>query len=392
MNNCKISRRTRVATVALLASAALALSACSTDGAEGSSSGAGASVGPTSDAFMAELAKGYETPVPTTGPSAAKGKKVWWISCGESVPDCSVPAAAGKEAAGMLGIDFNIADGKLNAGGGNAAAVRTALAASPDALIVHGFSCAQAQQALQEANDAHVLVMGLEGMDCNEAGGTGPALFNVKMKYSATAETAVDYFQSWGTLAAKYAIGATGGHAKIVNNAGVEPLMTTIDQAFNAGLKACSGCAIAHSVHFGSPDYGPQGPWIQQFRSALAKNPTANAAYIPVDAGLSFSGGPQAVMQSGTKMITFGGTGGSAGMDLVRTGEMAAVTGAHDVKWMGYAAIDNINRALMGEDTVPQGVGSVVVDKNHSLPTKAGEGYSSSIDWKAAYMKLWGIN
>jgi ribose transport system substrate-binding protein len=342
---------------------------------------------------MKDLAIGYESTVPTSGPAPAKGKSVWWISCGESVPDCSEPAAAAKEAAEKLGFDFHIADGKLNEGGGNAAAIRTALAANPAAIVTHGFSCAQAQQALQEANDQKVLVMSVEGMDCNDAGATGPKLYNTTMLYSDSAKTVTDYFDSWGVLAGKYVTGASGGTAKLINNAGVEPLMVVVNDALERTLKEeCSGCETVATVSYGSPDYGPSGPWIQQFRSALAQHPEATAAFLGFDANLSFSGGPQAITQSGLDMISFGGTGGSVGMDLVRSGELGAVTGAHDVKWMGYAAMDNINRALQGQPTVPQGVGAVVVDKDHNLPAEAGVGYQSKTDWKAAYDKLWGVS
>lgn len=377
--------------VALVASTALALSACSSS-SDSSTPAAGSSASSSSDAFMTELATGFETAVPTTSPPAAKGKAIWWISCGQSIPDCSQPAAAAQEAATALGLDFHIADAKLNVGGGDAAAVRTAIAAGAAAIITHGFSCAQAQQALQEADDAGIKVMAVEGMDCNEAGGTGTPVFNVQMKYSATAVTNVDYFASWGTLGAKYAIGATNGTAQVINNNGNEPLMSVVNDSFVKTLGTCSGCAIVDKVTFASADYGPSGPWISQFRSALAKNPTANAVYMPYDALLTFSGGPQAVQQGGSSAITFGGSGGSAGMDQVRDGTMAAITGAHDVNWMGYAAIDNINRALQGQETVPEGVGVVVVDATHNLPATAGQGYSSSTPWKADYMKAWGLS
>lgn len=341
------------------------------------------------DDFMKELAKGYESAVPTAGPAPAKGKSVWWISCGESIPDCSVPAAAAGEAAKTMGIKFSIADGKLNVGGGNAAAVRTALAAGANAIILHGMSCSTVQQPLIEAREAGVLVMGVEGLDCSDEPGGGEPLFSVEMKYSESAPTVIDYFRSWGVLGAKYLIGATGRQAKVVHNAGVEPLQKVISDAFIEELGKCEGCEIVDTVEHGSPDYGPNGAWIQQFRTALAKNPTANATYMWADAFLSLSGGVQAVEDSGLDMVVAGGTGGAVGMDLVRSGKLDAVPGAHDVKWMGYAAMDNINRALNGEETVPQGIGSVVVDAKHNLPEQAGSDYASAIDWKSAYEKLW---
>ncbi|WP_169988498.1 substrate-binding domain-containing protein [Microbispora sp. H10836] len=390
-NSTRVTMTLRAA-VALLAVGLVTSCASTADdnkGGDASETRSSASRPTAAGAFMEELAKGYESGVPTKGPAPAKGKSVWWISCGESIPDCSVPAAAAGEAAKTMGIKFNIADGKLNVGGGNAAAIRTALAAGPDAIILHGMSCSTVQQPLTEARDAGVLVMGVEGLDCSDEPGGGQSLFSVKMKYSDSAPTVIDYFRSWGVLGAKYLAGATGGKAKVIHNAGVEPLQKVVSDAFIQELGNCKGCEIVDTVEHGSPDYGPNGAWIQQFRTALAKNPTANATYLWADALLSFSGGVQAVKDSGLDMVTAGGVGGAVGMDLVREGKLDAVTGAHDVKWIGYAAMDNINRALNGEDTVPQGVGSVVVDAQHNLPEKAGSDYASAIDWKSAYEKLW---
>jgi ribose transport system substrate-binding protein len=371
------------------AAAVLAVSALAGCGSSSTASSTSAAV---SDADLARLAKGYEGTVPASGPKADAGASVWWVSCGQSIPDCSDPAAAAQAAAKTLGMDFHIADGKLNAGGGDAAAMRTAIAANPDAIIVHGMSCSAIKQPLEEAKAAGIPVMGVEGLDCSDEPGGGPSLFTVDMQYSAKAPSAVEYFKSWGKSAADYIIAATGGQAKVIDNAGNEPLQTLINDGFVEELKTCSGCSIVDTVRFGSPDLIPNGPWVSQFQASMAKNPTANATFLPFDAMLSLAGGVQAVKASGLDMVVAGGSGGSVGMDLVRSGDMDAVTAAHDVSWLGYGAVDEINRVLQGEKTVPEGVGVVMVDKSHNLPTSQGQSYTSSTDWKGAYDKLWGAS
>lgn len=378
-------RSVTVAAVGLLAAGALAACGDTVDGAS-----APVQAAPDAAATLDELAEGYESPVPTTGPAPATGRSVWWISCGQSIPDCATPAAAGGEAAAALGFDFQIADGKLNVGGGNAAAIRTALATGPDAIIIHGMSCSTVKQPLEEATAAGVLIMGVEGLDCSDEEGGGESLFTAPMIYSESAPTVIDYFRSWGTIGARYLAAMTDGQVRAINNGGIEPLQVIQSEGFIDGLAECATCEIVDTVDYGSPDYGPSGTWIQQFLAALAQNPTANATVFPTDAMMTFSGGTQAVAGAGRDVLTVGGTGGATGVDLVRSGQQSAVTGAHDPVWMGYGAMDNMNRALNGEEAIAQGIGAVLVDKDHNMPETPGSDYTSRIDYISAYRTLWG--
>lgn len=382
------SRATLVCALAFVAVSLLG--ACGSEPAATEASADTGARAADADDVLAELAAGYESAVPTEGPAPAKGKAVWWISCGQSIPDCSKPAAAAGEAADKLGFKFKIADGKLNVGGGNATAIRTAVAANPDAIIIHGMSCSTVKQPLEEAKSAGILIMGVEALDCSDEEGGGAGLFSAPMLYSEPAPTVIDYFKSWGVIGGRYLAAVTDGDVRAINNGGVEPLQVIQSDGFIEGIGECSTCEITDTVPYGSPDYGPNGSWIQQFRAALAKNPTANATVFPTDAMMTFSGGTQAVKAAGRKIITVGGTGSSTGIDLVRSGEQTAVTGAHDPIWMGYAAMDNMNRALNGEDPVPQGIGAVLVDKDHNLPAKPGSDYETKVDFRSAYAELWG--
>jgi ribose transport system substrate-binding protein len=127
---------------------------------------------------LEELYRGSYTEPPSTSPPGAKGKSVWWISCSQAVPSCVRPAEAAAEAAKALGIDFHVADGKFNVGGAFSAAVRTALAAKPDAILLYGVACEAVKGALQDAKAQGVLVMGVETPDC----AIGEKMFSVNMK------------------------------------------------------------------------------------------------------------------------------------------------------------------------------------------------------------------
>lgn len=382
MKKLNASRR-RALLVAAPVALALSLSACSSDSSGIDTSQEERAANTSS---LDALFEGTETAPPTTGP-AMTNKSVWWLSCGEAIPECAVPAAAAKEAAEKMGIEFHIADGKLNAGGAAATAVRTALAAGADALIVHGTGCESIQAPLREAKDAGVVAMGVQTLDCDST--DGPKLFTADMNYGEGADTSEDYYTRWGEVAAEYLIAATDGKAKVISNAGSTASQELYSDAFAARLKECSGCEILDTVNFVSADLGPDGTWVQQFRASLAAHPDANSAFLPYDVNIASAGGAQAMAQSGLELIGAGGSGSAAVLDLVRDGKFTAVTGANSATWMGYGAMDNINRALMGEPTVSQGIGFRVVDANHNLPTTPEAAYETPIDFKAAYEKLW---
>jgi len=337
---------------------------------------------------LQQLYKGSEAPPPPTSPPPAKGKSVWWISCAQSTPDCATRASAAQAAGKALGWDVHIADANLGLNNGYVTAMRTALAAHPSAIIQDAFSCQSDQEALQEAKQQGVLVMGPEALDCSDTG--GPKLFSVDMVYNNTERTAQEYWQAFGKYSADYIIDESGGKAKVIANLGTgDPEFALLNEAFLSELRKCSGCTIVHNVHWTISDLVPNGPWINAFRTALIKYPDATAVYFPFDFMQSTLGGAQAIRTSGLKVTGFGGTGGSDSMDLIRQGLWTADTEAYSLPWMAWAAMDELNRAFNHQSAVPEGVGFVTVDSDHNLPPTAGSDYETKIDYVSAYKKAW---
>jgi ribose transport system substrate-binding protein len=341
--------------------------------------------GGDASATLKQLFEGTEAPPPTTGPPPAKGKTVWWISCGEAAPACSVPSKAAGQAAKVLGFNFKVADGKLNVGGGYAAAIRQAVAARPDAIIVHSMDCDVVRQPLEEAKAAGVKAMAVEQPSC--PADNNP--YTAEMQYSPKAPTATDYFENWGKFSAAY-LAATNPDAKVIDSRMTSDLGALIEAGFTKELSGCSGCSIDKTVTYGISDLVPNGAWINGFRTALLQS-NGDAALMPFGVQMLALGGVKAVKESGKTIEIVGGNGESDTMDFVRSGDVAACTGCHDSSWMAWGAMDNVNRILNGEPTVPEGIGQRVVDKAHVDQVSAGPGqpYKSPIDWQAAYEKLW---
>jgi len=333
---------------------------------------------------------------PTSSPPAAEGAEIWWVSCGMQIPDCSVPAKSAEAAAKKLGVGFHIADGKLNENGGDLTAVKTALAANPSALIIHGISCNLIAPALQEAKSRGIPVMGVEALDCDEGleeGEEGTELFTAEMKYNESAESGLEYFQSWGNIAASYMIDKLGENIKLINAEATEAgLQKTVATAYNATFELCKGCEVLDSIKFVSSDLAPGGAFAQALRTSLVKDAsTATALYVPFDVNITAAEGAAEVEKQGLtgKLFTCCGSGGAPVLDLVRAGKWSA-TESHSAEWMGWGAIDNINRVLNEEETVPEGIGFVIATKEKNLPENPEEEFNPpGLNWQQEYEKSW---
>jgi ribose transport system substrate-binding protein len=303
-----------------------------------------------------------------------------------SVPDCSVTANAAKAAAQALGWTFKIADANLNINGGNETAFSEALAARPSAIIVHGVACNTITAQLQQAKQLRVPVMGVEAMDCNTPPLNGPHLYTVPMMYSTAASDTYQYFLHWGATSGAFLVDKVNGHATIISSHGTEPNHEIVNAGFRSMFDKCSGCKVVAEVPFNNEDLTPDGPYVQRLRATLAKYPQATASFMPFDANF-LVGGAQAVHSFNPSMWLSGGSGYGAEIDLLRQGLIDGIT-AHDPQWMGWAAMDNLNRFFAGQPPAAEGIGFVVVDKNHNLPP-AGQPYESSVNYQAAYRKIW---
>jgi ribose transport system substrate-binding protein len=338
-----------------------------------------------------EVLKGNEAAPPTSSPTPAKGKSVWWISCGQQAQTCVEQAAAGKAAAEALGWEFHLADGNLNQANGYATALRTAVAAQPDAIIQDAFSCSIVQPELERAKQQGVPVLGLETTDCSDAG-TGPELFTIPMIYSEEYPDNKSWWSGWGKWSADYVAASSNGTAKVITNMPQgDPQFDLLNTAFKSELEKCKGCSIVTDVSWTLSDIAPNGPWVNGLRNALVKSPDADYIWWPFDTLGVDSGGAKAVLQSGSKAKIVSGQGNAPALDLIRNGQMHAEGVSRDPAWVSWAAMDQVNRYLNKQPAAPQGLGFISIDKTRNLPAAAGTGYKTSVPFEELYKKAWGV-
>jgi len=338
---------------------------------------------------LAQLYKGTQTAPPTTGPAAVPGKKVIWISCGQESTGCSAPAAAAAQAAKALGWKYSVLDGKFDENGAWASAILQAIAEKPNAIIVHGINCNLAEPAFEAAKKAGVAVIGSVGSDdCNVTG--GPALYATNVIPNATSSTGDAFFSEFGAQKAAYIIDKTDAKAKVI-----DMFLSDSDVAVNTGflamLKKCSTCSVVDEIPYTGADQTPSGPLAQDASTAIAQHANANAMTVSFDTILGPDGGvgsELATIPAAKKLVIVGGEGTIVGMSLLRsaTSPLTAENG-YDNGWIGWATMDALNRYFAHKPQVPEGFGTQIVDRQHNL--NASGPYATSVDYKAAYLKVW---
>jgi ribose transport system substrate-binding protein len=413
-----VSRRARHFTLAVVAVIASSLVvACSSNGGSSSTAAGSATNSSQSSASAASnLTKVWAPGVPTLeqlyhgtyaapdpkSPPPAKNESIWWISCGQAVVTCADEAAAAQQAAKALGWSFHLYDGNLGTAGAYSTGIQTAIAAKASAIVEQGFACPFVEQALEQAKSAGIPVLGSGALDCSDSG--GPQLFTVPNQYGTIVQTQQDYWKLAGKASADYVIDATEGKAQVIDNAGDgQTQQVMLNDAFTTELKKCSGCSVVDTVPFTNSSLTANGPWINAFRTSLLKYPNANAVYIPFDELTTTLGGAQAVRAAGrtvcTSVPSSGGCvvgvedeGSSAGLDLDRQGQWTADTAAQSFPWLGWAAIDELNRYFNHEPAASEGWGFEAVDKQNGLPATPGTNFTPPINYSADYLKAWGAS
>jgi ribose transport system substrate-binding protein len=378
----------RLLSLALVALAVAAAAGCGGGSNGGGSSGGGGGGGSSalpagaSDADIQALYKGNYQPPPTSAPKPQPGKKIWLISCGQSISSCAIAIGGAKEAAESMGWNARIFDTKGDPGTANTA-IRQALAAKADGIFVWYVDCSYMRQGLQEAKAAGVPVVGAEVYDCNEVNKGAPKLFTAEVKYVQGDYN--NWIQAWGKAQADYLLNKIKGKGSILFFGDDTSLGSKrAELGFVNVVKQCGGCKYrVKRYSFGELVAGVQSQTEQE----LLRTPDASAVGVAYD-GVLLAGVSAGVLSSNRNLKLMVGEGGTAAMALVRQHKAEGGVGI-PVDWEGFGGIDALNRIFHGQKPVPSGIGVQVFDQTHNLP--ASGGYKAPFDFKALYKKAWGV-
>lgn len=374
----KISKPVKLA--ASIAVVALAATACgNSSGSVGTGSGDKAGAKALVEKASGDVA--WTDPGGAIDVSKYAGKTIWVITSDYSVPFIQTVVENMKEAAKVAGLKLQVFDGKgvtQTAANG----IQQAVGAHAAAIEVLSVNTQFVAEAVKNANDAKIPVIGLLNTDPSQP-----------IEKGAAAEVTIDYALSGKELVA-YAVANTDGP---VNGFFLTlPSIATFDamkQGIKDGFKEfCSSECKLHIADLTEGNF--KNETQSNTASALLRYPDTNWVFPAIDAMAQFAI-PSITTAGKAKTVQLGSINAfEANLKFITQKNVQVVDVGNSNSWLGWAAVDRALRAMAGEApsivTVPVRLfdndnlsGVDISDESQLFP---------GVDFRTNYKKLWGIS
>jgi ribose transport system substrate-binding protein len=160
-------------------------------------------------------------------------------------------------------------------------------------------------------------------------------------------------------------------------------------EAAVAEVEKCSGCSVAETVETNATQVQSQIP--SETVNDIRTNPEINAVlsgYDPV-AVFQIPALKSAGLLEDVKL--YSEYGDQQNLEFIRNGEQEA-TVAVPYEWSGWAAVDEMLRAMAKQELVNENIPFALITKEVNLPP-AGEAFTGKeAGFEAEYKKLWGVS
>jgi ribose transport system substrate-binding protein len=365
-----MSIQKKLAVPSMLVVLGLLASAC----AGGATGGEPTEVAITSEVQGARaVAESYMQPVaeyqgPKVGPAATTGKRVVGIPCGASSEGCVRPILGAQEAGEVLGWDVELCDPDFDIAQYQAC-IDMAINTDSDAVILMGVNPEFVKDELNRAHEAGLVVASIEDVDPD------PALvdFNIDAGYDEQGK-ALANFLFWQTDGKPF----TSLQWERSYNSVVQLNETFVEEYERLGGQW-------EDLDFTEGEIGEAIG--SRTVSAIQANPAINSVVNFDDSNLFII--PElrtaGLLQD---VIVAGYTAIGPGLDLIRSGDMAA-SASGPQNWMGWAALDNLNRIFSGEDPVEQNIPVRLITAENVDEVPEGSFWDGDIDYRSFYRDIW---
>lgn len=378
--------RPAVAACTLLLGASLALTGCQrgSDVAAGSGSGTTAaasgcaSVVATSKAAVDKAtAKDATWDGPTTGPKAQSGKTIVYVAQSMQNPGVAGVAEGLTAATQAIGWTLKTIDGQ-GTPAGIQNAFNQALTLKPDGIVIGGFDPNTTADQVKNANAANIPLVGWQAL-ADPGPSTSPKLFsNVTTKVEDVAKISADYI-----------IARSNGNAGVVifTDSSI-PFAEGKSQMIQKQLQTCSSIQVLKYDNIPLADVASRMPTeTNALLSSLGDKWTYSVAINDVYFENATAAFRQAGRTAQTAPVNVGaGDGDAAALTRIRTGDFQAATVPSPLRSEGWQIVDELNRALSGEQ--PSGY---VPQIHVSTKDNAGaDNFWDPVGYQDAYKKIWG--
>jgi ribose transport system substrate-binding protein len=334
-------------------------------------------------AFVKEAAvKASKWTGPTSGPKAATGKSVIYVSSDQRNGGAQGVGEGVGEAAKAIGWDFKLIDGKGTVQG-HGDALGQAIVQKPSAIVLGGFDATEQADLVEQANKAGITVVGWHA-----AGTPGPQS-NPTMFTNVTTPA-----QDTSEAAAYLAIANSNGRAGVVifTDSAYAIAVAKSDAMANI-IKQCKTCTLLETR-------------VQSLATVTKDMPTVTAnllqkygkkwTYSLGINDLYFDGMVPAltsanIRPSGQLFNISAGDGSESAYQRVRTKQYQYATIPEPINLQGWQLVDEINRALAGDKESGYKIPvHIVVPTNVNFDGGKKNLFDPENGYRDQYKKVWG--
>lgn len=381
--------RRLVSAVAAIAASTLVLGACSATSTDDSGpSGEGGEVSAEVSEAVAQSQElpTFEAPGEPIDLSSLEGKKVFEIP---SVPNPFLQSITDtmQGIADEVGIDYTVFENQAQVSQW-VQGMDQAIRADSDLIILNGSPDPRAlQPQLQEAEQAGIPVLVVHFHDDSSVPPPDCEGCNGAVKGLVTAP-----FNTAGLAAANWIIKDSGGSAKtlIVGGSDILPSPATIDTMTKQFDEECEDCEY-DVINIPVADWNTKTQ--SEVQSALQKDPSIDYVYLLYDAMVAGAVPAVETLGKGGQVKIASYNGSPFALDYIRDGDVVAMNVGEDTVGIGYAAMDQAFRILLGEPTVETRTPIRVWDDTNieeaGDPAESGVGYGDA--FPKGYRELWGL-
>lgn len=378
------TRGRRLAVPLLVMAAAVALASCGGDDGEGTQRSAeGGAATKVADLSPDQLAQQAQDEMMSLGgpvrwegadssPPPAEDVTAAVMPCSLQLEVCRFIAGSFEDGTKAIGWNSKVIDGQSDPAV-EQQAVDAALNEGIDCLVTFAAAARDIKPQLERAQSMNVPVV--------EAFAGSDADIVIGLNY-----------ENAGAALAAYVIQQGGGDV-LVTNIPQLPELTRRTNGFVDYLNKFGGnkAKVVDEEDFTIADIGPGQE--AKMQAMLNKNPNAKWVYAPFDgAGYALL---DTAKQAGQPLRGVGFDGDPPAYADIRNGpdqgrgQVATISWGLD--WVAWSAVDECNRALNDEPTGVNKDHPIELTTQQNIPPKDVNSYTPSLDFKAKFKELWGV-
>lgn len=317
---------------------------------------------------------------PTTGPIAAEGKSIV-VLAGDLKNGGILGVTSGvEEAAAVIGWDVRVLDGAGSIQG-RTGAIGQAMALQPDGIIINGFDAVEQQAALEGVTAAGIPMVSWHSgpkIGCDAPGGI---FANVSTDAMQVSEVAAEWALADGGDNVGVVIFTDSTYQIAIDKA--DRIKETIEAGGGTVLEYVDTPIADTSSRMGPLTTSLLQKYGASWTHALAINDLYFDFMGPALAAAGIGG-------DGAPLAGSAGDGSEAAFQRIRAAQYQAITVAEPLNLQGWQLVDELNRAIQGEDCSGYITSPALVTQEGLAKLGDSNAFDPDSPYRGAYTALWG--